>query len=62
MVQDREMPSALTLASAMSGVLSKKLDDYTASNIMLTREEAALCLGLISGIVENLKREASPGT
>ena len=62
MEQDREMPSALALAHAMSGLLTMKLDDLTAPNIVLTREEAALCLGLISGVVENLEREARPGT
>ena len=59
MEQDREMPSALALARAMAGMLTMKLNDLTAASITLTREEAALCLGLISGIVENLEREAS---
>jgi hypothetical protein len=58
--QDREMPSALALARAMAGLLNTKLDDYAAASIVLTREEAALCLGLISGIAENLEREARP--
>ena len=56
------MPSALALARTMSGLLTMKLDDLTAASIVLDREEAALCLGLISGIVENLEREASPKT
>ena len=60
MEQDREMPSAVAQARAMSGLLTMKLDDLTASSIVLEREEAALCLGLISGIVENLEREARP--
>ena len=60
MKQDREMPSALALARSMAGLLTTKLDDYAAASIVLTREEAALCLGLISGIVENLEREARP--
>jgi len=58
--QDREMPSALALARAMAGLLTTKLDDYAAASIVLTREEAALCLGLISGIAENLEREVRP--
>jgi len=58
--QDREMPSALALARAMAGLLTTKLDDYAAASIVLTREEAALCLGLISGIAENLECEARP--
>ena len=60
MEQDREMPSALALARAMAGLLTTKLDDYAAASIVLTREEAALCLGLISGIAENLEREVRP--
>ena len=60
MEQDREMPSALALARAMAGLLTMKLDDLTSASIVLDREEAALCLGLISGIVENLKHEARP--
>ena len=36
-----EMPSALQIARAMSVVLGKKLADFGASEIVLTREEAA---------------------
>ncbi|WP_226019564.1 hypothetical protein [Novosphingobium sp. FKTRR1] len=52
-----EMPSALQIARAMSVVLGKKLADFGASEIVLTREEAALCLGLADGVVENLEQD-----
>ena len=48
------MPSALQVAQAVSAVLGKKLADHSASEIILTREEAALCLGLAEGVAENL--------
>ncbi len=51
-----EMPSALQVARAVSVVLGRKLADQTADEIMLTREEAALCLGLADGVVENLEQ------
>ena len=51
-----EMPSALQIARAMSVVLGKKLADQSASEIVLTRDEAALCLGLAEGVVENLEQ------
>ena len=48
------MPSALQVAQAVSAVLGQKLADHSASEIVLTREEAALCLGLAEGVAENL--------
>ena len=51
-----EMPNALQVARAVSVVLGRKLADQTADEIMLTREEAALCLGLADGVVENLEQ------
>lgn len=57
MEEDRIIPSALQLARAMSKVLSAKLADFDAERIDLSRDEAALCLGLIDGIVENLEAE-----
>ena len=51
-----EMPSALQVARAVSVVLGRKLADQTADEIMLTREEAALCLGLADGVAENLEQ------
>ena len=51
-----EMPSALQVARAVWVVLGRKLADQTADEIMLTREEAALCLGLADGVVENLEQ------
>ncbi|AYO75930.1 hypothetical protein [Sphingobium yanoikuyae] len=52
-----EMPSALQVARAMSVVLGRKLADFSADQIVLTREEAALCLGLADGVVENLEQD-----
>ena len=54
MPQDNPMPSALQVAQAVSAVLGKKLADHGASEIILTREEAALCLGLAEGVAQNL--------
>ena len=51
-----EMPSALQVARAVSVVLGRKLADQAAGEIVLTREEAALCLGLAEGVVENLEQ------
>lgn len=56
MSNDNVMPSALQVARAVSVVLGKKLADHAASEIVLTREEAALCLGLADGVVENLEQ------
>ena len=60
MEQDRQMPSALDVARALSSVLATKLDDLDATSIVLDREEAAMCLGLINGIVESIEREVRP--
>ncbi|WP_292939796.1 hypothetical protein [Novosphingobium sp. 32-60-15] len=49
-----EMPSALQVAKALSQVLRAKLAELDAETISLTREEAALCLGLANGVAENL--------
>ena len=49
-----EMPSALQVAQALSQVLRAKLAELDAETISLTREEAALCLGLANGVAENL--------
>ncbi len=46
MVDHSDMPSALQVAQAVSAVLGEKLADQSASEIVLTREEAALCHGL----------------
>lgn len=54
------MPSALDVARALSSVLAMKLDDLDATSIVLDREEAAMCLGLINGIVESIEREVRP--
>ena len=54
MTDGPEMPSALQVAQALSDVLRAKLADLAAETISLTREEAALCLGLADGVAENL--------
>jgi len=48
------MPSAQQVARAMAQVLRTKLAVFGAEEIMLTREEAALCLGLAEGVSEQL--------
>lgn len=58
MEQEKVMPSALQVARALSNVLAAKLAEYGAERIELSREEAALCLGLVNGVVENLENEA----
>ena len=62
MEQDQKMPSALAVARALSGVLTAKLANLTAERIDLSRDEAALCLGVVDGIVENLESKAERGT
>ena len=54
MTDGPEMPSALQVAQALSQVLRAKLAELDAETISLTREEAALCLGLANGVAENL--------
>lgn len=56
MPQDNLMPSALQVAQAVSAVLGQKLADQSAIEVILTRKEAALCLGLAEGVAENLKQ------
>ena len=51
-----EMPTALEVARAMAKILRGKLADHGSETIVLTREEAALCLGLADGVVENLEQ------
>lgn len=57
MAAEPQMPSALQVAEALSQVLQKKLGDPAAERVVLSREEAALCLGLVNGVVENLETE-----
>lgn len=47
-------PDALQVARAVAQVLRTKLDVFDAEEITLTREEAALCLGLAEGVTESL--------
>ena len=58
MDQEVQMPSARMVAEAMATVLAGKLADQAASEIVLSREEAALCLGLAEGIGESHAHEA----
>ena len=48
------MPSPLEIARALASVLEAKLADPSTVRIELSREEAALCLGVINGVAENL--------
>ena len=57
MADPEMMPSALQVARAMAQVLRTKLAVYGAEEIMLTREEAALCLGLAEGVSEQLDED-----
>ena len=57
MAESQQMPSALQLARAMAQVLRTKLAVFGAEEIMLTREEAALCLGLAEGVSEHLDKD-----
>ena len=57
MAEPQMMPSALQVARAMAQVLRSKLAALGAEEITLTREEAALCLGLVNGVVEKLETE-----
>lgn len=61
MTNDDAMPSALQVAEAMAQVLRRKLADQIAQEIVLTRDEAALCLGLAEGVAENLGGSHDPG-
>lgn len=61
MSNDDAMPSALQVAEAMAQVLRRKLADHIAEEIVLTRNEAALCLGLAEGVAENLGGSYGPG-
>lgn len=58
MAEPQMMPIALQVAHAVAQVLRKKLAALGAEEITLTREEAALCLGLAEGVSESLERDA----
>lgn len=57
MTDPQMMPSALQVAHAMAQVLRTKLAVFDAEEIVLTREEAALCLGLAEGVSEHLDKD-----
>ncbi len=48
---------ALDAAKAMTAVLVEALADLKTDAITLSRDEAALTLGLVSGLAEVLKRQ-----
>lgn len=52
-----QWPSMLAVAKALMDRLTTQLDDFAAKEIVLTRDEAVLCLGLITGLAEQLERE-----
>ena len=52
MTERPEMPSALRVARALSQVLRAKLADQQAEKIVLSRVEAALCLGRVDKRLE----------
>lgn len=52
-----EWPSALAVATALQDLLVARLDDFDQKQITLSRDEAVLCLGVISGVVEQLENE-----
>ncbi|MFM7333240.1 MAG: hypothetical protein ACKO1H_02325 [Tabrizicola sp.] len=53
-----QFPDALQVARAVAQVLRTKLGALGAEEITLTREEAALCLGLAEGVAENLEQHS----
>ena len=53
MLEKTSMPSPLEIARALGSVLEARLADPSAELIELSREEAALCLGVINGVAEN---------
>ncbi len=57
MTESQQMPSALQVAHAMVQVLRTKLAVFGAEEILLTREEAALCLGLAEGVSKKLDKD-----
>jgi len=51
-----EWPEPAAMADAVAGLLRQRLDNPAAQQIVLTRDEAALCLGLITGLAELLDK------
>lgn len=62
MSEDQIMPNALQVAEAMAKVLSARLADFQAEKIVLDRDEATLCLGLVNGVIEMIETEATHGS
>lgn len=53
-----QWPSMLAVAEALQELLTAQLDDFAATQIVLSREEAVLCLGLINGLADQLGNDA----
>lgn len=62
MAEDQIMPDALQVAEAMAKVLSARLADFQAEKIVLDRDEATLCLGLVNGVIEMIETEETHGS
>lgn len=62
MREKTSMPSPLEIARALTSLLEAKLADPSAERIKLSREEAALCLGVINGVAENLTAGTGNGS
>ena len=62
MREKTSMPSPLEIARALTSVLEAKLADPSAERIELSRGEAALCLGVINGVAENLTAGTGNGS
>lgn len=60
MQHEQVMPDAGMVAKALAAVLKTKLAVFEAEAIVLTREEAALCLGLAEGVAELAQQEGDP--
>lgn len=52
-----QWPTPLAMAKAMADLLTERLDDFHAEQIVLSRDEAAFCLGLVTGLAEQLEKE-----
>lgn len=57
-----DWPRPNEMAQAAVGILKDRLADLNRSEVTLSREEAALCLGLISGLAELLDKDTGGGS
>lgn len=49
----------LGAADELAAIINRQLDDFHATSITLTRDQAIISLGLITGAIEQLRRETS---